>query len=107
MWSPCDVLLGPRPSLPNLRRVLILFVRLVHRYYYAVRLLPGVHVRRAALAFTDRSGSCDPDTQETSRFSCMLFLSVRGVLDYAGPMSHSRLSRLAVLPSVTVITLAS
>src|SRR5712691_3854684 len=34
-----DVLLGPCPSLPNLRRGLLLFVRLVHRYYGAVRLL--------------------------------------------------------------------
>src|ERR1035437_2855622 len=29
-----------------------------------------------------------------SRFSCMLFLSVRGFSDYAGPNSHSRLARL-------------
>jgi len=28
---------------------------------------------------------------EISRFSCMLFLSVRGFLDYAGPTVHSRL----------------
>src|ERR1035438_1126378 len=32
-----DVLLGPRPSLPHLRRRLLLFVRQVHRYYDAVR----------------------------------------------------------------------
>jgi hypothetical protein len=31
---------------------------------------------------------------EISRFSCMLFLSVRGFLDYAGPDNHSRLARL-------------
>src|SRR5215475_8553332 len=29
----------------------------------------------------------------------MLFLSVRGFLDYAGPTGHSRLSRPTVLPS--------
>lgn len=34
-----------------------------------------------------------------SRFSCMLFLSVRRFFDYAGPADHSRLSRSAVLPS--------
>src|SRR6202041_3635072 len=34
-----DVLLGPRPSLPRLRRRSLFFVRLVHRYYGAVRLL--------------------------------------------------------------------
>src|SRR5215475_12775872 len=38
-------------------------------------------------------------TPEVSRFSCMLFLSVRRFLDYAGPADHSRLSRSAVLPS--------
>src|ERR1700731_336778 len=44
-WN--DVLLGLRPSLPNLRRRLPFFVRLVHRYYNAVRLLLNVHVRRS------------------------------------------------------------
>src|SRR4051794_21123502 len=38
-------------------------------------------------------------TPEVSRFSCMLFLSVRGFSDYAGPADHSRLTRPAVLPS--------
>src|SRR5256885_9066916 len=52
-WN--DVLLGLRPSLPNLRRRLPFFVRLVQRYYYAVRLLLNVHVRRSVLAFSDRS----------------------------------------------------
>src|SRR5260370_7023973 len=37
------------------------------------------------MAFADRSWSLDQDVQEISRFSCMLFLSVRGFLDYAGP----------------------
>jgi len=37
-------------------------------------------------AFANRSRSClDRDAPEVSRFSCMLFLSVRGFLDYAGP----------------------
>src|SRR5215475_8553525 len=39
-----DVLLGPRPSLPILRRGLLPFVRLVHRYYGTVRPLRCVHV---------------------------------------------------------------
>src|ERR1700680_1573769 len=43
------------------------------------------------VAFSDRSRSwLDRDAPEVSRFSCMLFLSVRGFLDYAGPTSHSR-----------------
>ena len=37
------------------------------------------------MAFADRSWPVDQDVQEISRFSCMLFLSVRGFLDYAGP----------------------
>src|SRR6185312_9570925 len=44
-----DVLLGPRPFLPRLRRRSLLFVRLVHRYYGAVRLLQSVRVRLLAL----------------------------------------------------------
>jgi hypothetical protein len=39
-----DVLLGPHSFLPRLRRRLLLFVRLVHRYYGAVRLLRSVRV---------------------------------------------------------------
>jgi hypothetical protein len=46
-WN--GVLLGPRPSLPRLRRRSLFFVRLVHRYYGAVRLLQSVRVRRVAL----------------------------------------------------------
>jgi hypothetical protein len=44
-----NVLLGPRPSLPRLRRRSLFFVRLVHRYYGAVRLLQNVRVRLVAL----------------------------------------------------------
>src|SRR5215471_168865 len=40
-------LLGPRPSLPNLRGRQVLVVRLVHRYHGAVQLLLNVHVRRS------------------------------------------------------------
>ena len=36
---------------------------------------------------------------EVSRFSCMLFLGVRGFFDYAGPAGRSRLTRPTVLPS--------
>src|SRR5271157_5566815 len=45
-------------------------------------------------AFTDRPSSITEGALEISRFSCMLVLSVRGFLDYAGPDSHSRLTRL-------------
>src|SRR5271170_5211004 len=42
-----DVLLSLCPSLPNLRRRLPFFVRLVHGYYGTVRLLLYVRVRRS------------------------------------------------------------
>jgi hypothetical protein len=38
-------------------------------------------------------------TQEISRFSCLLFLSVRGFLDYAGPNNPLAISVVVVLPS--------
>jgi hypothetical protein len=51
-------------------------------------------------AFADRPRSLSGrGAPEVSRFSCMLFLSVRGFLDYAGPTARSRLSLAAVLPS--------
>src|SRR2546429_1944277 len=46
------------------------------------------------MAFADRSCSFEQDVREISRFSCMLFLSVRGFSDYAGPTIHSRLAWL-------------
>ena len=46
------------------------------------------------MAFADRSCSFEQDVREISRFSCMLFLSVRGFSDYAGPNNHSRLAWL-------------
>ncbi len=43
------------------------------------------------IAFSDRSRLwLSREAFEVSRFSCMLFLSVRGFLDYAGPACHSR-----------------
>src|SRR5260370_13388003 len=41
-----------------------------------------------------QSRSSDQGVLEISRFSCMLFLSVRGFSDYAGPTVHSRLAWL-------------
>src|SRR5713226_2436847 len=46
------------------------------------------------VAFADQRWSCDQGVLEISRFSCMLFLSVRGFSDYAGPTAHSRLAWL-------------
>jgi hypothetical protein len=54
-----------------------------------------VRVRRVALGL--RGPGLVPlrgrGAPEVSRFSCMLFLSVRGFFDYAGPTARSRLSR--------------
>src|SRR6516165_6233456 len=50
-------------------------------------------------AFADRSCSLGQDVLEISRFSCMLFLSVRGFSDYAGPDNPLALSVVVVLPS--------
>src|SRR5947199_8113178 len=54
-------------------------------------------------AFADRPRSlAGRGAPEVSRFSCMLFLSVRGFYDYAGPTARSRLrrnSRVAFLQS--------
>ena len=48
------VLLDQRPSLPILRRECFLVVRMIHRYYAAVRLLGDVHTGRTASAFARR-----------------------------------------------------
>src|ERR1700720_3571961 len=46
------------------------------------------------IAFSDGSRPCfDREAPEVSRFSCMLFLSVRGFLDYAEPADRSRFLR--------------
>jgi hypothetical protein len=42
--------------------------------------------------------------QEISRFSCMLFLSVRGFLDYAGSINPLAISVVVVLPSSNIGT---
>src|SRR6516162_909908 len=49
-----SVLLDQRPSLLTLRRRLPAFVRMIHRYCTAVRLLEDLHAGRVAIAFTRR-----------------------------------------------------
>src|SRR6267154_3206669 len=59
------------------------------------------------LAFSDWSRPwLNREVSEVSRFSCMLFLSVRGFLDYAEPTSHSRIlrGRLYCLPLMTTVS---
>ena len=52
--APDDVLLGPGPSLQILRRRFPALVRTLRGYYGPVRLLGGVRVGRAAVAFPHR-----------------------------------------------------
>ena len=61
-----SVLLDQRPSLPTLRKLAIVFVRMVHRYYAAVRLLRDVHASLTALAFARRPAAL-PAQQESRR----------------------------------------
>jgi len=51
------------------------------------------------MAFADRSCFVSQDVQEISRFSCMLFRSVHGFLDYAGPNHPLAFNVVVVLPS--------
>jgi len=84
------VILGPRPSLHQLRRGLRLFVRQLHRYYGAVRLLHRVHVRRSVIGLPGpvcsrrRDGDLPVLVHVVSRRA--------GVFDYAGPGGNSRLA---------------
>jgi|SRR6516164_1541500 hypothetical protein len=73
MCSLARVLLSP-DSAEDQR----LFVRLVHRYYGAVRLLRSVRVRGAAFGLWPRSLS-GRGAPEVSRFSCMLFLGMHSI----------------------------
>src|SRR6266498_3563694 len=56
------------------------------------------------ITFADRSRPwLVRDVKEVSRFSCMLFLDVRGFLDYAGPVGRWRCDaacRVAFPPSI-------
>src|SRR5215472_11754545 len=54
-----SVLLDQRPSLLTLRRRLPAFVRMIHRYYSAVRLLEDVHAGRTVFTFTRRPAARD------------------------------------------------
>jgi len=51
------------------------------------------------MAFADRSCSFEQNVQEISRFSCRLFLSVRGFSNYAGLTNPLAIILVVVLPS--------
>ena len=92
-WN--DVLLQLRPSLPGLRRKLPSlfgwFTGITAQFDLSSTCTSAVRF----VAFADRPSHTREGVLEISRFSCMLFLSVRGLLDCAGPNSYSA----AVWPS--------
>src|SRR5260370_9756094 len=64
-----SVLLDQRPSLLTLRVRFPVLVRMIHRYYSAVRFLEGVHAGRTAMAFSPRPSA-------VFRTRCLLGLPV-------------------------------
>jgi len=56
------------------------------------------------MAFSEPAFVFRQGVQEISRFSCMLFLSVRGFLDYAGPINPLAINVVVVLPSSNIGT---
>ena len=95
-----DVLLGPRPSLPRLRRRSLFFVRLVHRYYGAVRLLQSVRVRRVALRLRGpASFPCGPRRSRGLPVLVQVVSRRARVLRLRRTDCSLAISRTAVLPS--------
>src|SRR5262249_22251130 len=79
------VLLGQRPSLHSLLRPSPAFVRLLRRYYAAVRLPATVHLGLIAHRFLPAFRVLPPtDEDGVSRFSRVKFLSMLGVFDSPG-----------------------
>jgi hypothetical protein len=79
------VLLGQRPSLHNLLRPSPAFVRLLRRYYAAVRLPATVHLGLIAHRLRPAVRVRLPtDGNGVSRFSRVEFLCMHGVSDSAG-----------------------
>ena len=93
-----SVLLGLPPSLHHLRRRFPFFVRLLHRYYTAVRLLHCVHVRIVALRL--RGPACLSRQAHGGLPVLVHVVSQRaGVFDYAGsPLARDSRPRRCCLP---------
>jgi hypothetical protein len=85
------VLLSQRPSLHDLLRPSLAFVRPLHRYCAAVRLPAAVRVGLIAHRFLPPIRHHNSaDGHRVSRFSCVKFPCMPGVFDSAGPSTHSR-----------------
>src|ERR1035437_4555851 len=79
------VLLGQRPFLHNLRRRSPALVRLLRRYYAAVRLPAAVHEGLTAHRVLPPDRQLPAGDNGASRFSRTEFLCMHGVFDSAGP----------------------
>src|SRR5260370_21494936 len=86
-----DVLLRLCPSLHGLRRRLPSFVRLLHRYYGTVRLLQRVRACRSVYGLRGPALIVRP-RHAGDLPVLVVFLSVRGFLDYAAPTNHARIT---------------
>src|ERR1039458_3067819 len=71
----------------------------VHRYYDMVRLLQHVHVRIVVYGLRGPALPLHQGVLEISRFSCMLFLSVRGFSRLRRTGQPLAYNATAVLPS--------
>src|SRR5438270_12791149 len=94
------VLLGQRPFLHNLRRRSPALVRLLRRYYAAVRLPIAVHLGLIAHRFLPPARLLlAAGGNGASRFSRVEFLCMHGVYDSAGPLCTGIFSHTASCPS--------
>ena len=85
------VLLGQRPSLHDLLRPSLAFVRPLRRYYAVVRLPAAVHLGLIAHRLLPPIRALPAtDGHRVSRFSRVKFPCMPGVFDSAGPVTHSR-----------------
>ncbi len=85
--APDDVLLGPGPSLQLLRRRFPALVRTLRWYYGPVRLLGGVRVGRAAVAFPHRPATSRQAPPRSPGSRARSFLTCTG--SPTAPGSHA------------------
>ena len=93
--APNDVLLGPGPSLPILRRRFPALVRTLRGYYGPLRLLDNVRVGRAACAFPHRPAAQRQSVVEVSRFSRGEFRCARQFRRFHGDGFRATAGRIA------------
>src|ERR1700760_4097955 len=88
------VLLGPRPSLRQLRGSFTFVVRRLHRYYGAVRLLQNVHVRIVVLS-PSRTGLLAQTLWRSPGSRAHCFLTCWGSSTTPSPAAAREIARFA------------